>query len=91
VSRIGATQHMAYDKNTLISCQTLNIGQVVYLANDNAHQICGCGDIFIMLNNGLRKKNSQSIPRPWFNEKIFSIKQFDLLGENFNIKGGCCT
>ncbi len=53
---ISATQHMAHDKDTLISYQTLNIGQVVYLANDTTHQICGCGDLSIMLNNGFLKK-----------------------------------
>lgn len=35
------------------------------------------------------KRNSQSIPCPWFNENLFSIKQFDLVGGKLNIKRGC--
>jgi len=53
---IGATQHMVHVKNTLISYQTLNICQLVYLSNDTTHQICDCEDVFIMLNNGLKKE-----------------------------------
>jgi hypothetical protein len=77
---IGATQHMAHDKNTLIYYQTLNIGQVVYLANDSTHQNCGCGDVSIMLNNGLRKEIFKVFHVLGLMKNLFSIKQFDLVG-----------
>jgi hypothetical protein len=86
---IGAPQHMAHDKNTLVSYQTLNIGQVVYLANDTTHQICGYGDVSIMLNSGLRKEIPKVFHVLGLMKNLFSIKQFDLIGGKLNIKGGC--
>lgn len=86
---IGVTQHMAHDKNTLISYQTLNIGQVVYLANDTTHQIFGCGDVYIMLNNGLRKEIPKVFHVFGLMKNLFSIKQFDLVGGKLYIKRGC--
>lgn len=87
---INAAQHMVYDKNTLIFYQTLNICQVVYLANDTTHQICGCEDVSIMLNNGLRKEIPKEFHVLGLMKNLFSIKQFDLVGGKLNIKR-CCT
>jgi hypothetical protein len=47
---------MVHEKNTFTSYENLNTSQVVCLGDSNTHQICGYGDISIMLNTGGRKK-----------------------------------
>jgi hypothetical protein len=47
---------MAHEMNTFNSYQNLNTSQVVYLGDGNTHQICGYGDISIMLNTRGRKQ-----------------------------------
>jgi hypothetical protein len=58
---------MALEMNTFTSYENLNTSQVVYLGYGKTHQICGYGDISIMLNIGGRKTNSQRTPCIWFN------------------------
>ncbi len=62
---------------------------MVCLANDTTHQICGCGNVYIMLNNGLRKEIPKVFHILGLMKNLFSIKQFDLVGGKLNIKGGC--
>ncbi len=82
---IGATQHMAYDQNTYMTCKEWPTWPIVYLGDDTTHHILGQGYVAIHLCDGQQKEVPNVLHVLGF-MKFFLVKQFHLLGGKRNIK-----
>jgi len=50
------TQHMSHDKESFVTYNKWEKGQLMFLGDNTTHQIIGQGDVSIKLNNGQIKK-----------------------------------
>jgi hypothetical protein len=82
---------MSHDKESFVTYNKWEKGQLVSLGDNTTHQIVGQGDVYIKLNNNQIKEMEKLLHVSGLWKNLFLAKQLDQPRGKINIKFGKCT
>jgi hypothetical protein len=68
---------MSHDKESFVTYNKWEKGQLVSLGDNTTHQIVGQKDVYIKLNSGQIKEMGNLLHVPSLRKNMFSAKQLD--------------
>ncbi len=81
---------MSHDKESFVTYNKWEKGQLVSLGDNTTHQIVGQKDVYIKLNSGQIKEMGNLLHVPSLRKNMFSAKQLDQPWGEIIIKFGKC-